>query len=241
MPAAPFLTRAPKDPQYPLGGRTLLLVEDSRFASDALRLLCLRSGGRLRRAETLAAARAHLRLYRPDAVLIDLGLPDGRGEVLIRDLARISMRPVLLGLSGDPDARPAALAAGADGFLEKPLPGLRAFQAVILLHLGGTSPPATPGAALPLPDPLALQDDLAHAAALLARSPQGTALHYVAGFLLSLARASDDATLAEAAARVLQQTEGPERLAELVGQRRAKPACALLPRQDWGGTAMQAE
>ena len=44
----------------PLQGITVLAVEDSRFACDALRLLCQRSGARLRRAETLEAARAHL-------------------------------------------------------------------------------------------------------------------------------------------------------------------------------------
>eukprot|EP01031_Cornospumella_fuschlensis_P014764 gene14764-18040_t len=69
--------------ELPLQGVTILAVEDSRFACEALRLIARRAGARLRRAETMAAARDHLRVYRPDVVLIDLGLPDGRGDALI--------------------------------------------------------------------------------------------------------------------------------------------------------------
>ncbi|MDR0810030.1 MAG: response regulator, partial [Gemmobacter sp.] len=175
----------------PLRGLTLLAVEDSRFACDALRLMSLRSGARLRRADTLSTARRHLCCYRPDLVIVDLGLPDGRGETLIREIAlRPSPRPWVLGLSGAPSGRAAALAAGADGFLEKPLPGLVAFQSVVLRLTGGAQPTEQDEGPMP-PDPLALHDDLRHAAELLPAAPD-----YVAGFVEGVAREARDTALA---------------------------------------------
>ncbi|KPQ07560.1 MAG: putative response regulator [Rhodobacteraceae bacterium HLUCCA12] len=101
---------------------TVLLVEDSRLAAEAVRLVCRRAGLRLRRAETLDAAHRHLRVYRPDIALIDLGLPDGSGLALIESLDRARPRIArILAISGDPVLEQAALRAGADDFVEKPL------------------------------------------------------------------------------------------------------------------------
>ena len=86
----------------PLLGLTILVVEDSRYACEAMRLLCLRSGARIRRADSLKSARKHLQVYRPSVVIIDLGLPDGSGAELIEALSTASPRvAVILGTSGD--------------------------------------------------------------------------------------------------------------------------------------------
>ena len=105
----------------PLLGLTVLVVEDSLYACEAMRLLCLRSGARIRRADSLKSAHRHLSVYRPVVVIVDLGLPDGSGAELINELAIQAPRvAVILGISGDTDGEEVAIAAGADGFLEKP-------------------------------------------------------------------------------------------------------------------------
>ncbi|MZQ88947.1 response regulator [Frigidibacter albus] len=156
----------------PLQGLTVLLVEDSRFASEAMRLLCLRSGARIRRADSLRAAHRHLATYRPSAVIVDMGLPDGSGADLIRELAALQPRmSVILGTSGSDDLEALALAAGADGFLPKPIESLALFQTAVLAALPPSQRPSGPRA-LPgeivHPDLLALRDDLVLAAGLLA-------------------------------------------------------------------------
>lgn len=194
----------PHRPNLPLQGLTVLAVEDSRFASDALRLMCQRSGARLRRAESIAAARGHLRVYRPDVILVDLGLPDGRGDALIRSISLGPQpRPVILGMSGDEDGRGAALAAGAMGFLTKPVPSLATFQRALLDHLPDRFLHAASTEACALtPDPLALRDDLARAAEIIAAGPSPQQKQYLAGFVGGIAHSLHDAVLARAAAQV---------------------------------------
>lgn len=189
----------------PLQGLTVLAVEDSRYASDALRLLCRRAGARLRRAETLAQARAHLRTYRPDVLLVDLGLPDGSGAALINEVAQGAQRPaVVLGISGLGTGRRAALAAGADGYLEKPVESLAAFCAAILHHLPDRHGAAAPeGGDAVQADPLALADDLRRAIRFL-DAPDHPRGRYVAGFVAGLARQVHDGALAEAAQAAAQ-------------------------------------
>ena len=196
-------------PALPLQGLTVLVAEDSRYACEALRLMCQRAGARLRRAETLALARSHLRVYRPDVVIIDLGLPDGRGEALIAELAQSSQRPkAILGTSGDPMGRAQALEAGADGFLDKPYASFATFCASVASHLPdreGFSIDAMLPA--PCPDPLALHDDLVVAARAMAGDPDAATRRYVAGFLSGIARHAQDAGLARAAADANTDTD----------------------------------
>lgn len=209
----------------PLHGLTVLLVEDSRFASEAMRLLCLRSGARIRRADSLRAAARHLATYRPSVVIVDMGLPDGSGAQLIRELAQAQPRnTAVLGISGRDEAEAEAMAAGADGFLSKPVESLAGFQAAVLAALPEGTAGAAPRAViddLVVPDPIALRDDLAHAAHLLdwhrrmatgeaaageAAAMQGQGLDYLATFLSGVARICHDLPLAEAAARLLEDS-----------------------------------
>lgn len=58
-----FLHASTPTADWRLLGHTVLLVEDSRFAFEDVRLLSLRSGARIRRADSLALAPRHLRAY----------------------------------------------------------------------------------------------------------------------------------------------------------------------------------
>jgi len=194
--------------QRPLLGLTVLVVEDSRFASEALRLLCLRSGARIRRADSLASAERHLTVYRPSVAIVDIGLPDGSGLDLIRSLNLARPRvTALLGTSGNhPDAAAReVIEVGGDGFLPKPMESLAAFQAAILSHLPQDMHPTRPRKADTSevrPDALAYREDLSHAATLLEskQPPVG----YLRPFLIGVARVAHDDAL-EARANALAE------------------------------------
>lgn len=193
FPPEPMVPQIPPQgaDRLPLQGLSLLIVDDSRFTCDALRLILQRAGAKLRRAESLEIARLHLAFRRPDLAIVDLGLPDGRGEDLIAELAAEGF-PVL-GLSGDPDGRSAAMDAGATGFLEKPLgsaAGLVRLIRQLVTGAGAVDKGEDPS--LPVGDPMALRDDLTRAFALIT-SPGDPG--YALSFLRSLARAAGDVAL----------------------------------------------
>ncbi len=208
-----MFTRAPTA-RRPLLGLTVLVIEDSRFASEAVRLMCLRSGARIRRADSLQTARRHLAIYRPTVLLVDVGLPDGSGLALIRSVSEATPRiEVILGISGDSHTKDAVLAAGADGFIEKPVESLAAFQGAILAHLPLDRHPPGPRAVSNetiRPDPIAYRDDLNHIAQVLKDADEGSTLDYVTQFLGGVARSAQDHDL-DAAVTHLAQIRGAGR------------------------------
>ncbi len=197
-----LFVQRPATAKRPLLGLTVLVVEDSRFASEAIRLLCLRSGARIRRADCLAHAERHLKVYRPGVIIVDIGLPDGSGLALIERLAATTPRvEVILGTSGDDGGETAALAAGADGFLAKPVASLATFQQIVLSHL----PPDRQPRGLRLiqdevvePDRIAFHDDLTHVATVLEGEQEGATIDYVTQFLRGVAASAQDKDLTQA-------------------------------------------
>ncbi|MDA7419100.1 response regulator [Xenophilus arseniciresistens] len=100
---------------------TALVIEDEvqirRFVRGALEAegFVVHEYGTQR--EGLAAAGTR----RPDLLVLDLGLPDGDGLVLIRDVRGWSAVPIIvLSARTDEDDKIAALDAGADDYLTKP-------------------------------------------------------------------------------------------------------------------------
>lgn len=209
---------------------TILLVEDSRSASEAIRLFAAESGARTRRADSLHAASRHLAIYRPSVVMVDLGLPDGDGMALIRHLATAST-PIgaIIALSGhDRDAwQGEALSAGAAACLEKPIDSLRAFQDCILSVLPDAATRRRPDATeLDLSGRAsvrtALDEDLRRARSLLGdalANADGDTVAYCAQFLGSVGEMLDDAELALAARAAGCQVDGAVRLVDLLTRR----------------------
>lgn len=205
--SGPFATTiATPTATRPLLGQTILVVEDSRYACDVIRLMCLHSGARIRRADCLKSARRHLQIYRPSVILVDMGLPDGSGADLIEELTQASPRiGVILGMSGDDCAKADVRRAGADGFLPKPLKSMAYFQKSILELLPEDRRPGDLHAVrdeVIRPDPMAYQDDMAHIADILAGPNDPRTLDYATQFLRGVAREADDTVLAEAARKL---------------------------------------
>ena len=222
----PFAPVRPTSRQ-PLLGLSILLVEDSQVAGEAIRVMCLRSGARLRRASSLAAAERHLRTWAPRVAIVDIGLPDGSGAALIRRLDGARPRvDALIGLSGDPDREAIARAAGADGFLAKPIASLASLQEGILACL---PPEARPGgvrvldtAGVPA-DEAALLGDFARAAALLESRLDALSEEYLSRFLAGVAATVGDRDLLGAADNLRTPTPGARaRLAGMLGERLAE-------------------
>ena len=208
---------------------TILLVEDSRSASEAIRLFAAESGARVRRADSLHAASRHLAIYRPNVVIVDLGLPDGDGMALISHLASAST-PIhgIVAMSGhDRSAwQEAALAGGASACLEKPIPSLATFQECILSvlpdresrHRPSDAEVAMTGRASVL---RALTEDLRRAQSLLIeaeRTEDAETAAYCAQFLGSVGEMLGDGELADAA-RGAQDAAGAGRLLDLIDRR----------------------
>ncbi|MCC6009311.1 MAG: response regulator [Rhodobacteraceae bacterium] len=198
MHAAPQPCPPPCAPVRSCPARTLLLVEDSHVAAEAVRAMFRHAGGRLRRADCLRDARRHLALYTPDALLVDIGLPDGSGLELIRLGERQRPRvPLILAMSGEPDMRDAALMAGADHFVTKPFASITAF-CQLLAPVFGDPRGTGPRAPAPAPDEVALRTDLQLACDMLLGCTSGARQGYALQFTAALARSLGDAALTRA-------------------------------------------
>ncbi|MDJ0637350.1 MAG: response regulator [Paracoccaceae bacterium] len=224
----------PPTADRPLLGSVILVVEDSRHACEAMRLICQRSGARIRRAESLASAERHLRTYRPRIAVVDLGLPDGSGLHLIEKLSRSDARiDGIIATSGNETLHESALQAGADIFMPKPIASISAFQQAALSLLPKDIQPETvarPGNDNVVPDLVALKDDLTLAAELMKSEPDPETLDYLTNFLMGLAKSTGNPFIAEVVADISAYRNGvagdfcPLRLAEAIERHAAQMA-----------------
>jgi len=99
----------------------ILLVEDEPQMLRALRINIRARGDEVLQAATGAAALTMAARHRPDAAIVDLGLPDMDGLDVIAGIRAFSAMPIMvLSGRGQTEIKVAALDAGADDYLDKP-------------------------------------------------------------------------------------------------------------------------
>ncbi len=102
-------------------GPRVLIVDDEaairRFLCASLEML----GYSIREASTGEEALQVVPAFRPDIILLDLGLPDIGGTEVTSSLRTWTQTPIIiLSVQGDESAKIGALDAGADDYLTKP-------------------------------------------------------------------------------------------------------------------------
>jgi DNA-binding NarL/FixJ family response regulator len=121
----------PDSCDYPGVATAVLLVDDdASFRELAGRLLVSMGFTVVGESATVAEAVAAAIALRPDAALVDIGLPDGDGFALASALAALPYPPRVVLTSSDPDvATPSRVReVGAAGFVDKqdlPHPSLK--------------------------------------------------------------------------------------------------------------------
>ena len=101
--------------------RTILLVEDEESITTPLAEALERDGFHTEVAHTVADGLAKGRTVGPDLVLLDIGLPDGSGLDVCRELRASSSVPIIiLSARGEEADRVVGLELGADDYVVKP-------------------------------------------------------------------------------------------------------------------------
>ncbi len=99
----------------------MLVVDDEPQIVRGLKIILRDAGYVVQSAETKAQALAVLGSRPPDALVLDLVLPDGEGVEVCEEVRRFSGLPILvLSAVGDEREKVRALDAGADDYVTKP-------------------------------------------------------------------------------------------------------------------------
>jgi two-component system KDP operon response regulator KdpE len=100
---------------------TIAVIEDEPPIRKFLRASLAAEGYRVLEADTAAGGMRIITQEHPDAIILDLGLPDRDGVSIIKEVRQWSTLPVIvLSARGQEDDKIIALDAGADDYLTKP-------------------------------------------------------------------------------------------------------------------------
>jgi DNA-binding response OmpR family regulator len=101
--------------------QTVLIIEDEPTLARLARDYLTRASFRAITAGTAQEGRDRLKADRPDFVVLDLGLPDGNGLDILREIRANAAQPVIiLTARGDEVDRIVGLELGADDYMVKP-------------------------------------------------------------------------------------------------------------------------
>jgi len=122
----------------------ILVVDDEQQILRALRTSLKGAGYEVETAATAEEALAAAAMRPPEAVILDLILPDGTGIDVTRELRKWSQAPVIvLSALGEERQKIQALDAGADDYVTKPV-GIDELLARVRAVLRRAGPPAAP-------------------------------------------------------------------------------------------------
>jgi two-component system, OmpR family, response regulator RegX3 len=125
---------------------TVLLVEDERAITEPLAEALEREGFNAAVAGTAAEAMETAAGREPDLVLLDIGLPDGSGLDVCRELRRQSDVPIImLTARGSEADRVAGLELGADDYIVKPFSAREVMARVRAVLRRATTTPSEDG------------------------------------------------------------------------------------------------
>lgn len=103
--------------------RRILVVEDDEAIAELLEIILEMAGFQVRLAGSANTALQVVGVFAPDAIVVDIKLPDGSGIELLRKLREerhITAPAMMLTTTIDPVVVADALAVGANEYLTKP-------------------------------------------------------------------------------------------------------------------------
>jgi two-component system repressor protein LuxO len=113
--------RAQADERSPTDAPRILIVEDTPSQAELVRAMLAGSGYELRLAASAGAAFAAAQAWRPDAILLDLDLPDYSGLELLQQFRREAIESAVIVMTADTSQEERLMREGALDYIIKPL------------------------------------------------------------------------------------------------------------------------
>ena len=101
--------------------KTILIVEDDKYIVNFMSMTLKDEGYGYYVAKSVKEAISLFYANRPDMILLDLGLPDGEGLEVVKNVRELSSTPIIvISARSAEKEKVAALDLGADDYITKP-------------------------------------------------------------------------------------------------------------------------